>query len=67
MPTFAPLVVNFTAGVESQVVSIPITNDDLIESSEVFEVVLSRTLDNTVVGSPNAANIIIEDDDRMFL
>ena len=67
VPTFAPVVVNFTAGVASQVVSIPITNDIFSESDEVFEVVLSRTMDNTVLGSPNTANIIIEDDDRMLL
>ena len=67
VPAFAPVVVNFAAGVGSQVVSIPITNDTLIESNEVFEVVLNRTMDNTVFGSPNTANIIIQDDDCMLL
>ena len=67
VPAFAPMVINFAAGIASQVVSIPITNDIIIESDEVFEVVLNRTMDNTVVGSPNTANIIIEDDDRMLL
>ena len=67
VPTFAPVVVNFAAGIALQVVSIPITNDILIESNEVFEVVLNRTMENTVLGSPNTANIIIEDDERMLL
>ena len=67
VPAFAPVVVSFAAGVESQVVSIPITNDLIVESDEVFEVVLNRTMDNTVLGSPNTANIIIEDDERMLL
>ena len=56
--------VNFAAGEESQVVSINITNDLLIESNEVFEAFLTRVEDNTVVGSPAAANIIIIDDER---
>ena len=67
MPAFLPMVVNFAAGVTSQVVSIPITNDLIIESDEVFEAFLTTTMNNTVIGSPNATNIIIEDDDSMLL
>ena len=67
MPAFAPVVINFAAEDALHVVSIPITNDNLIESDEVFEVLLTRTMDNTVVGSPDTTSIIIEDDDRMLM
>ena len=67
MPAFAPVVVNFAIGMTLQVVFIPITNDFITESDEVFEAFLTRAMDNTVIGSPSSTSIIIEDDDRMLL
>ena len=55
--------VNFAAGVTEQVVEIPITNDSIIESTEVFEAVLTTAVTNTIVGNPGVANVFIEDDD----
>ena len=58
----------FSAGSTSQLVSIPIINDILIENDEIFEAVLSKvTGANTpdvVIGTPNVANVVIVDDDR---
>ena len=60
--------VMFPAGSTSQLVSIPIINDFLIENDEGFEAVLSKvTGANTpdvVIGTPNVANVVIVDDDR---
>ena len=58
----------FPAGSTSQLVSIPIVSDILIENDETFEAVLSKvTGTNTpdvVIGTPSVANVVIVDDDR---
>ena len=56
----------FPAGSTSQLVSIPIINDILIENDETFEAVLSKVAGtpDVVIGTPNVANVVIVDDDR---
>ncbi len=58
--------VNFAAGVTSQTVSIPITDDSLIESNETVSLALSSPSATALLGSPSTATLSIVDNDRAF-
>ena len=54
--------VTFIAGQRSASVSVPITNDTVIEASEMFSGSLSAVTENVVIG-PDPAYVTIMDDD----
>jgi hypothetical protein len=58
--------VSFAAGVTSQTVSIPITDDAVIEGNETVLLSLSSPSAGTTIGSPQAATLTIVDNDRAF-
>ena len=52
--------VTFSAGHRSASVSVPITNDTVMEASEMFSGSLSAVTENVVIG-PDTANVTIID------
>ena len=54
--------VTFSAGLSSASVSVPVTNDNVIEASEMFSGSLSAVTENVVIG-PDTAYVTIMDDD----
>ena len=55
--------VSFAAGETSKTVSIPITNDSAVESSETVLLSLSSPSTGAALGSPNSATLTISDND----
>ncbi len=64
--TAVDLTVNFAAGETSKTVSIPITNDSSIESSETVLLSLSGPSAGATLGTPSSATLTIADNDRAF-
>ncbi len=58
-----PITVDFAINQTSQVVTIPITNDSLIEGNETINLTLSNPTNGAVVGSGNNAVALVVDDD----
>ncbi len=58
--------VSFAPGVTSQTVSVPITDDAVIEADETVSLSLSSPSAGATLGSPQAAVLIIVDNDRAF-
>lgn len=56
----------FTAGQQSQTISIPIINDTLVEPDETFTVTISPTLGNVATASATATVTILDDDKYTF-
>lgn len=55
--------VAFAAGETAKTVSIPITDDGLLESSETVSLSISSPSPGTTLGSPSAATLTIQDND----
>ena len=55
--------VSFAAGETSKIVSVPITDDGLVESSETVSLSLSSPSAGTTLGSPSTATLTIQDND----
>jgi Zn-dependent metalloprotease len=58
--------VSFSPGDNEETVSIPITDDSLIENSETVSLALSGPSAEAHLGSPSAATLTIVDNDRAF-
>ncbi|MGD0168041.1 MAG: Calx-beta domain-containing protein, partial [Gaiellaceae bacterium] len=58
--------VSFAAGVTSKTVSIPITNDTLVEGNETVKLSLSSPSSGAVLGTQKTATLTILDNDRAF-
>ena len=54
--------VTFSAGESSTSVSVPITNDTVIEDSEMFSGSLAAIIENVYIGA-DTANVTVVDDD----
>jgi subtilase family serine protease len=61
--TNSPITVNFADGESSRVVTIPIVNDQIIESTEYLNLSLSNPSTGANLGSQTTATLLIEDDD----
>ena len=60
--------VTFSAAQSSASVSVPITNDNVIEASEMFSGSLSAVTENVDIGADTATVTIMDDDgDLMFI
>jgi hypothetical protein len=55
--------VSFAAGETSKIVSVPITDDSLVEGSETVSLALSSPSAGTTLGSPSTATLTIQDND----
>lgn len=64
--TAASQTVSFAPGVTSQTVSVPITDDAVIEADETVSLSLSSPSAGATLGSPQTAVLIIVDNDRAF-
>ncbi len=64
--TDASQTVSFANGETSKTVSIPITDDSLIEGNETVQLSLSGPSTGTTLGSPSTATLTIVDNDRAF-
>jgi Calx-beta domain len=53
----------FNPGVTQQTISIPITNDSVVEGNETFTVTLSNPSAGAALGTPSSATVTIVDDD----
>ena len=60
------ILLSFDGNYERDCANISITNDMTLESVEVFEVVLSVSIDSRVILSPQRAEVSITDDDGQF-
>jgi len=58
--------VSFAAGMTAQTVSIPITDDAVLEGNETVSLSLSSPSAGTTLGSPSTATLTIVDNDRAF-
>jgi hypothetical protein len=59
----APLTVNFADGETSKTVIIPITNDNLIETSETINLTLADPTNGATIGTQNSAILTIVDNE----
>jgi Calx-beta domain/FG-GAP-like repeat len=64
--TDASQTVNFANGETSKTVSVPITDDSLVEGNETVSLSLSSPSADATLGSPSTAALTIVDDDRAF-
>ena len=63
-----PYTVTFAAGETSVSFDVPINNDDIPESIEMFSLVINSSLpDRVTVGSPSQATVTLQDNDSEFL
>ena len=60
------ILLSFDENNERDCANISITNDMTLESVEVFEVILSASIDSRVILSPQKAEVSITDDDGKF-
>jgi hypothetical protein len=58
--------VSFAAGETSKTVSIPITDDSLVEGNETVQLSLSSPSSGAKLGTPSSATLTIQDNDRAF-
>ena len=58
-----PITFDISPGDTSAIVSIPITNDIIVEGDEKFDVILQSNGSDVVVGSPKQATVTIINDD----
>jgi hypothetical protein len=56
----------FPAGLNTNFIKVPILNDGILESSEIFSVVLSNPSSDASLASPNSVSLIIQDDERGY-
>ena len=65
-----PFIITFSAGRENSSLSIPITDDDVLEENEMFNltvrVVQSLILSRVTTGNLEQVTVTIVDDDRML-
>ena len=63
-----PYTVTFPAGTQRASFDVPITDDDVFEGDETFDVtIISNTLpDGVSAGTPGSATVTIVDDDRKW-
>ncbi|MDX1950577.1 MAG: Calx-beta domain-containing protein [Verrucomicrobiota bacterium] len=59
--------VSFSPGVTTQTIVIPITDDSVIETNEIFRVSLTNATSALIVASSNAVVTILEDDSSIAL
>ncbi len=57
-------VVTFAPGEALKIVSVPLVNDSIFEGPERFDLTLSSPT-NAAIGSPNPAEVVIDDDDLL--
>ncbi len=62
--TSASATLSFAAGVTSRTVSIPISEDALVEGAENFTVTLATPTGGATLGMPSAATVTINDNDQ---
>ncbi len=58
-----PIVVDFADGETSKTVTIPVTDDNLVESAEKIQLVLGNPTGNVTIGTQNTATLTIADND----
>ena len=64
--TFVSRSLTFNAAVTTQMVEVPIIDDDIVEHSEVINLTLVST-DSAVILNPSSSTITIDDEDSKLL
>ena len=64
--TYVTMTVTFAPGQTVESVNVPITDDNTVESTEMFTATLTTTQSNVMIGGDTATVTILDDDGMSF-